>query len=1755
MTAAIEQREEDYLRRVAARNAAHAAAVEAERRAAEGERPSMATHVAWVLRRLCVASTLFLLLAVAVVYVLYLKADGRHRLPQSLVQAASLCAALVLGANTGGWVAARRCSVTGVRALFVAGVALVLGLAVLLDEVNLVRTSHEKLQERLAQGEDALTQDALQSILNGGTVPSLVQRFVFDAPSGFLRWLSAECSSASTRERGYASVAIDRRQFFSPLWDASEKACASATLRSCIRLEEVAQPILIAELVAASLQVLVAGAFLAVRGSPATGKTPKKRRQLSPPKRTPSRLESRPSASMVTSRVLTLGTALFGSSSALASTDLLHLCSIADFHELFTWILAVCLVSGLAAVLAALLLACRWRQQLAGVLLVLAVTSEVFVLAEFVDIAARFVGPEVQLEALRHVYLEASAQTCSSIKRWISHVCVDMSAGTSPADFDSSCQHEFVALLLASLSFTNSYLAWSVGVKLALLVQLILPALRQAALTVAAYACCLSPREDLTATSAGSINTLQQSAPPLEYHQAVENYLTSLRGTDPARIAAEREAFEKEWSARTGRVLSSVRTPRVFVSASDYGAIVRTLILRRLTSVCKLDVSLSVSADGQLLLVRIGASDNLLLATLCETETYRLQFADAVDPGRRFWHDKREVNSDQKILDAHTVKHKLKLLSVGNAMPPREAVWFPGESLARVSARVHALARIARAAKGLIRCENPAPAFASYSPSVQRQFVYKKYPNRLDIPDAYRRSAVLRTVDCIRIARRIIRGEFDTDAAVSRGLLSYFHCLHSASRFDLNSRAALACSWITFWRPVHLPGEFSPEEHAIRNVLGRIAPFRQPLQSVRDYFGELVAFYFAWLALYAKMLALPALVAVAVVTNGAQRSQTAALWGFYTSPLQRQADDASKIEATISSPELLLGLAVLVWSFALAKLWERQSVWYQLQWGVHRSDAVADVGSHGASALVELHKPSLRTEIAALHRQLASWLCVLALGGANLAAVLALLLAQGVCAELWGEKLAVLGSSGCQALLVQWNGACIPSVAQALGRWESALSSEPVAYQSAVVAKLFALQLLNTFSGLILLVLSSVGGLEPLAQLVAPLRPLYVAYSARIDGHVGVFVQMGTLLLSLFAVQLSVRLVLILSAASRFRAVQRGDSYGSRKFQDETQLSPYPGPHKDYAQLVMQLGLVVAFSAVCPLLPMLALIDCAVKLRQGALELCCIRQRPEPHGVQGQPGDDEDVGLGLWAPYLFLMLKWSAAAALVTVFFAADNCDAISVERRVGWLLVAVAGSWLAAQLLWFVIPRESRRVEEARARNTLLVERYFGQADAHEQKPTPKEGKHVEMEALNLHDPVSSIEQSLHHYEERLVLLQRLNVALRKRREIGGSASAADAIPAIAKELVAPAEAVGVHEAADEGEKLLARTEDDEAPQASSAEHEALQRGSESSEEMIVGYFRPVRETWSPQLQPEEVDEVKVDLPTESVESPPRRGSVFPGTLPVSELKSSEGGGDSVVASQPVPMRLSKLFKRVPPPPSTAAPDSTSAGDAVDAPLPTSPFADSPRAELEPGVFAPAELTAEPTSSREGSRSLEDKAEAQPSADGGVALSAATPGIDADVDSPLRRLSPRLSFLSRRPKSPAATHSDNGGSDRDSHAESERTLLRQLSPRLSFLSRKAKRSSSKASDSEESKSSANVPEQPAPRRLSKLFRRAQPPASATTSPPEPPAPATTSVSAFERTEMEDRASNPVTSLRDQFDFLSDTRSCSTADVHSVAAP
>jgi hypothetical protein len=223
---------------------------------------------------------------------------------------------------------------------------------------------------------------------------------------------------------------------------------------------------------------------------------------------------------------------------------------------------------------------------------------------------------------------------------------------------------------------------------------------------------------------------------------------------------------------------------------------------------------------------------------------------------------------------------------------------------------------------GTLAARNLYPAFAEYSPKPSLQFLYKRYFNRLDLPSNIRRSSVLRTIDCLQITRAIIEHEFDTNIMINNGIIIAFNSLHAASSFDHISLKSLYDSWVTFWRPRHLPGEYDPDRHWVRNLLGRMNLLRQPLQDIRDYFGESIGFYFAWAGYYSQMILFAAISVIFIATAVPSSSDPATLRSL-------TFDDESEISTT----KVLISIFVLLWGFLCLKMWSRKSIWIQMQWG------------------------------------------------------------------------------------------------------------------------------------------------------------------------------------------------------------------------------------------------------------------------------------------------------------------------------------------------------------------------------------------------------------------------------------------------------------------------------------------------------------------------------------------------------------------------------------------------------------------------------------------------------------------------------------------------------------------------------------------------------------------------------------------------------------------------------------------------------
>ncbi|GLE04968.1 hypothetical protein PINS_up013952 [Pythium insidiosum] len=795
---------------------------------------------------------------------------------------------------------------------------------------------------------------------------------------------------------------------------------------------------------------------------------------------------------------------------------------------------------------------------------------------------------------------------------------------------------------------------------------------------------------------------------------------------------------------------------------------------------------------------------------------YKLQLTEAIDPGPLFWKNRAEINADQRVLDRANILQRFKLLHLQGVVTRKEAELSPQESLVQASARVHALTRLSRIAHGKLRCPpigQPlylhTAAYAPYRPHAHLQYLYRKYPNRLDVPLAatvattskttpqvmttpLRRSAVLRTIDCLRFTRQIVDAEFDIDLMLRHGLITAFVPLHSASRYDCTARReTLLEHWVAFWRAPHLPGEWEPSQHWVLSQLARLSPFRQPLRDIRDYFGECIAFYFAWLACYNQWLLIPtvaSLVLLIEVRSHASDPSGVVCSSLLTYLIGDVSTHPAPIAYELPTGPIALGVGTLVWGLLFIKFWERRSLWHQLEWGMtdlthdltNRVNFRGEIRRNPATQQLEVHFPG-RVRI---FRQAMSAIVLVLLCAVHIVVVVALLVGVQSYSVAWiGLRVTVITSTLAVALLVEWNGDVISAVAHHLSEWEN--YQNEVEFQRSVILKVFLLQAANTYVPLWLVAF----GYEAVGRL-----PGCLSFATHVAPHVGSLVQLQLLLFLLFVTRITSHVLLIVQGIfrrhhhqllqkQRSAAVPSAWAHSPTKRREankskpptaklnvvvpsveaELALEPYGGCFEDYTEIVVQFGVVVMFSGVFPVAPLFSFIACALELRLDALDLCVSLRRPTP---------DVADSIGPWHACLHVLLKLGLLTNVGLIYFAADNHADWPGVRRVSAFLVCVMGGWLASEILLAVIPTTSGVVRNLRARHEFLLARYMGSSrdrpssgGSSANSATTTSASDVEQMLSKASDDISrdNNDKSVASVHERIELLHRLDVALRK--------------------------------------------------------------------------------------------------------------------------------------------------------------------------------------------------------------------------------------------------------------------------------------------------------------------------------------------------------------------------------------------------------
>lgn len=181
----------------------------------------------------------------------------------------------------------------------------------------------------------------------------------------------------------------------------------------------------------------------------------------------------------------------------------------------------------------------------------------------------------------------------------------------------------------------------------------------------------------------------------------------------------------------------------------------------------------------------------------------------------------------------------------------------------------------------------------------------------------FRSSERQRIIDFI-LRSKIVDGgaELGEDTKLGRCIKSRFP-LHMHERLDM-----LKHSWVTFWK-IEQPGEiatpWSVLDVPLKVTCKRIwtsakwtwdGLLSQPLDSIAEYYGEDVAFYFAWMSFFSRWLVLPSLLGIIVFCG--------------------QVYDR-KLDHWLCIPYAVL---IIMWSCVLLAFWRQKAATLAHRWGV-----------------------------------------------------------------------------------------------------------------------------------------------------------------------------------------------------------------------------------------------------------------------------------------------------------------------------------------------------------------------------------------------------------------------------------------------------------------------------------------------------------------------------------------------------------------------------------------------------------------------------------------------------------------------------------------------------------------------------------------------------------------------------------------------------------------------------------------------------
>jgi anoctamin-10/anoctamin-7 len=518
--------------------------------------------------------------------------------------------------------------------------------------------------------------------------------------------------------------------------------------------------------------------------------------------------------------------------------------------------------------------------------------------------------------------------------------------------------------------------------------------------------------------------------------------------------------------------------------------------------------------------------------------------------------------------------------------------------------------------------------------------------------DPRHKGSLFRSVDRIRL----LYGVLQADPLLGGAGLKLFHMIrdpnHSlTATFPLHDplkRKQLQKNWAHSWWPL----------------------FTQPLMEIRDYFGEKVAFYFAFLQFYCLWLIGPAILGALVYA-----------WQLAENPHPRVDIEVLPF----------VGAVAAVWATLFLEFWKREEATLRSDWGMTnfvvkeqpRPEFDGERVRSPVDGTLIKHFPWYRRIVRFVFSQTVIW--------GFIAVVLAIVISIFFLRQAlkrWNERAGLIITSLVNAVQIQILNVMYGVIADKLNEFENHRTRSE--WENSLISKTFLFKFINSYNSL-----------------------FYIAFFKRFDTGcrqpndpnclTELSIQLAIIFGSAIVVNNTIELLtpIILNSV---RARQNAAVEEGQKLKEESRpelefiLQPY-STLPDFDELVVQFGYVSLFVVAFPLAPALALFNNYFEIRLDAKKITTLCQRPTPLGA---------ATIGTFFDILTIVSFIAVLVNTLIVTFFTEIIDKWAKESFISKLAVFIVFERcvvLIKIMISYVVPDVPLPIQEHIQRETYIVD------------------------------------------------------------------------------------------------------------------------------------------------------------------------------------------------------------------------------------------------------------------------------------------------------------------------------------------------------------------------------------------------------------------------------------------------------------------